>query len=310
MNGNRVLLRRLCALGFVLLYVHSAAADERTPIACADCDEWNRAHAPFRVFGNTYYVGPRGLASVLVTSPAGHILLDGALPQSVPLIEANIRALGFRVEDIKVIVSSHAHYDHAGGIAALRADSGATVAASRAGAQALRDGQPTADDPQAGFGVDKNRFAPVATVRTVVDGEAVAVGPLRVTARLVPGHTPGSTTWTWRSCEGARCVDVVYADSLNAVAAPGFRFSGSNGHGDVSGRFFASIAKVAALPCDILLTVHPGFGKLFERAAAHPAGGGDTFIDRHACRVYADGARDRLRARLQEEKAAPPHSSK
>jgi metallo-beta-lactamase class B len=294
-------VRLLCAAVLSMLWLPSAAADERTPIACADCDEWNRAQKPFRVFGNTYYVGTRGLAAVLLTSPSGHVLFDGALPQSVPLIEANIRALGFRVKDVKLIVNSHAHFDHAGGIAALEADSGATVAASRAGAAALRDGHPPPEDPQAGFGLEKNRFPKVAEVRAIVDGEKLEVGPLAVTAHLTPGHTPGSTTWTWRSCEGTRCADVVYADSLNGVAAPGFRFSGSSGHADISGSFAASIAKVAALPCDILLTVHPGFGELFEKAASNPAGGGNAFINRQACRVYAESARHKLETRLAEE---------
>jgi len=302
--------RLLCVVVLAILNVTSVAADERTPIACADCDEWNRPQEPFRIFGNTYYVGTRGLASVLLTSPSGHVLFDGALPQSVPLIEANIRALGFRVKDIKLIVNSHAHFDHAGGIAALNADSGATVAASRAGASAVRDGHPPPEDPQAGFGLEKNRFPSVAEVRTILDGETLKVGPLTVTAHLTPGHTPGSTTWTWKSCEGARCAHVVYADSLNAVAAPGFRFSGSSGYADISGSFMASISKVAALPCDILLTVHPGFGNLFQKAASNPAGGGNAFINSQACRLYAEAARHRLAARLADERAIPANSSR
>src|SRR5499426_653771 len=118
------------------------------PKKCEPCAGWNAAQEPFRVFGNTYYVGVAGLSSVLIASDKGLILLDGALPQSAPLIDANIRKLGFRTEDIRLILNSHAHYDHAGGIAALQRASGAAVAASPSGARAIQSGGPPADDPQ------------------------------------------------------------------------------------------------------------------------------------------------------------------
>ena len=121
---------------------------------------WNAAHEPFRVFGNTYYVGVAGLSSVLVASDQGLILLDGGLPQSAPLIDASIRKLGFRTEDVRLILNSHTHYDHAGGIAALQRVSGAIVAASASGARAIESGGPPADDPQYAFGKEANRFPP------------------------------------------------------------------------------------------------------------------------------------------------------
>ena len=273
------------------------------PIQCDSCAEWNAPRAPFRVFGNTYFVGPAGLGSVLVTSDAGHVLLDGALPQSAPLIDANIRALGFRTEDVRVIVNSHAHFDHAGGIAALQRASGATVAASAAGARALERGEPVPEDPQFAFGRATNAFPAVKRVRVIEDGETLRVGPLAVTAHLTPGHTPGSTSWTWRSCEGARCLDVVYADSLNAVSAPGFRFSGDATHPSLVEAFRQSIATVEGLSCDILLAVHPGFADMDRKLAARAQGAAsDPFIDPGACRVYAANARQALERRLQQEK--------
>jgi metallo-beta-lactamase class B len=269
------------------------------PIPCDACPEWNAPRPPFRVFGNTYFVGPAGLGSVLVTSDVGHVLLDGALPQSAPLIDANIRALGFRTEDVRVIVNSHAHFDHAGGIAALQRASGATVAASPAGARALERGAPVPEDPQFGG----RTFPRVKKVRVVADGETLRVGALALTAHFTPGHTPGSTAWTWRSCEGARCLDVVYADSLNAVSAPAFRFSGDATHPSVVETFRRSIATVEGLPCDILLAVHPGFAdmdrKLDARAQGAPS---DPFVDPGACRVYAENAREALERRLLQEK--------
>lgn len=272
-------------------------------IVCDACAEWNLPSAPFRLFGNTYYVGVAGVSAVLITSEKGHILLDGGLPQSAPLIHDNIRALGFRTEEIRLIVNSHAHFDHAGGIAALQRRSNAEVAASAAGAKALSAGEPTADDPQYGFGHQANAFPPIPRVRTVQDGEILHVGPLALTAHLTPGHTPGSTTWTWRSCEGPRCLDVVYADSLNPVAAPGYRFSTGPKPGGVAAMLRQSIATVAALPCDLVLSVHPDLVNLEQKQkerAAHP-NGPNPFVDPRGCRSYAQDAARRLDARLAEE---------
>lgn len=255
-----------------------------TPIVCDDCDGWNKPHEPHKIFGNSYYVGPAGLGSVLITSDQGHILLDGGLPQSAAVIDANIRKLGFRTEDVKFILNSHAHFDHAGGIAALQRASGATVVASSSGAEALQQGGPTADDPQFNYGPNRGKFPAVKNVRVVADGDTVRHGPLAVTMHFTPGHTPGSTTWSWRSCEGSRCLTIVYADSLNAVSAPQFKFSGGGKHQDLVPAFRHSISTVADLPCDMLVTVHPAFAE------------GKT------CRTYAADALKRLEQRVAQEK--------
>jgi metallo-beta-lactamase class B len=277
-----------------------------TPKACDSCAAWNAERAPFRVFGNTYYVGVAGLSAVLIASDDGLILLDGGLPQSAPLIAASLARLGFRLEDVRLIVNSHAHYDHAGGLAALQAASGARVAASAAGAKALERGEPTEDDPQHAFGREANRFPPVTNVSVARDGETLRVGPLAVTAHATPGHTPGGTTWSWRACEAERCLDVVYADSLTPVSAPGFRFTGGAGRPSREASFRRSIATVAGLPCDILLAVHPGFAGLDEklrRREQDPAH--NPFVDPQACRAYAADAAARLDRRVAEERAAP-----
>lgn len=277
------------------------------PHECEACAEWNLPRKPFRVFGNTYYVGTAGLGAILLTSDAGHVLLDGGLPQSAPLIDRGVRQLGFRPEEVRLIVNSHAHYDHAGGLAALQRLSGAEVAASATGARAIERGEPTPDDPQFGFGRAANSFPSVAKVRAVADGETLRVGGLAVTAHLTPGHTPGSTTWTWRSCEGARCVDVVYADSLNPVSAPGFRFTEDARTPSRVETFRRTIATVDRLPCEILLTVHPGFSGFDEKLArrarqAEP----NPFIDAQACHAYAADAARRLDQRIVGENAPRP----
>jgi metallo-beta-lactamase class B len=262
------------------------------PVTCAACPGWNVQIDPFRVFGNTYYVGTKGLSSVLVTSERGHILLDGGLPQSAEIIDRNIRKLGFKTEDVELIVNSHAHFDHAGGIHALAAASRGRVAASKRGAEALRRGENTPDDPQYGFGRAANEFPAIPNVHVVYDGETLRVGTLAITAHLTPGHTPGSTTWTWKSCEDARCLDIVYADSLTATVAPGFKYSAAPARVAL---FRKSIETVASLPCDIVISVHPDFTNLVDKLAKK------NFVDPNGCRDYAASGARSLDAQLARE---------
>ncbi len=287
------------ALGFVLIFASTASAADGA-INCSSCEEWNKAVAPFKVHGNTWYVGTAGLSAVLVTGPQGHVLLDGALPQSAPLIQKNIEALGFKMKDVKLILNSHAHFDHAGGIAALQKASGATVVHSPHGAQVLRDGTPGTDDPQYD---PKDRFyiPKVAQVKEVADGETLSVGPLRFTVHYTPGHTPGGTTWTWQSCEGGKCLDMVYADSLTPVSTDGFHYTGGPGYPDRSASFRKTIDKVASLKCDIVIAAHPSATDAFGKAAAKTAGA-NPFIDPEGCRKLAAGAAKTLDARLQRER--------
>jgi metallo-beta-lactamase class B len=305
MNAHGVILLGLLVPAAAGAAAGTALKPDR-PKECEACASWNAPQEPFRIFGNTYYVGVAGLSAVLVASDQGLILLDGALPQSAPLIDANIRKLGFRTEDLRLIVNSHAHFDHAGGIAALQRASGATVAASAPGARAIEAGQPPADDPQYGFGKEATDFPAVKGVKVVSDGQTLRVGDLAVTAHLTPGHTPGSTTWTWRSCEGSRCLDIVYADSLNPVSAPGFRFTGDATHAGIAATFRQSISTVGSLSCDILLAVHPSFAGMedkLRRRREQP--GSEPFVDPAGCRTYAADAAKRLDQRVAQEEKAP-----
>jgi metallo-beta-lactamase class B len=252
------------------------------------------------VFGNTFYVGTAELASVLVVTDAGLVLLDGALPQSTPLLAASIAALGYSLDNVELLLNSHTHHDHAGGLAALQRASGAVVAASPRAAEALRFGGPTLDDPQ--YGLPNNRFPRIDAVREVADGERIAVGNTAFTAHFTPGHTPGGTTWTWTSCDGQRCLNMVYADSLNSISRDGFRFSGGAGQASLEASFRRSIDTVAGLPCDILLAPHPGFAQLDDKYERRKKGDTDAFVDPAACRAYAAGALGRLEQRLRDER--------
>ena len=243
-------------------------------------------------------MGPFGLSSILLDTGRGLALFDGDLPESAPVIEANIRALGFRVRDIQWILNSHAHADHAGGIAALQRDSGAQALASAAGAREMALGGADREDPQYG---DTPGYPPVRHARVVRDGEIVRLGGVAITAHYTPGHTPGSTSWTWASCAGARCLRMVYADSLAPISAPGFRFSDDPRR---VAAFRRAIATVASLPCDILLTPHPDASGFWQKVARRTsASDAAPLIDTGACRAYAGAATKKLDARLAQEQA-------
>jgi metallo-beta-lactamase class B len=285
----------------LLLAVGLAAPGPEFAVVCDQCARWNQPHAPVHVFGNTWWVGVDGLSVVAIDTGAGIILLDGALPQSLPLVKASLAAAGLRLADVKLIGNSHAHFDHAGGIAALQRESRAKVMASARSADALRSGCPTPDDPQVAVGCPKYAFPPVKEpIRPIRDGEVVNVGGVELTAHLTPGHTPGSTTWTWRSCEGPRCLNIVYADSLNPVSGEGFRFE------PIAVTFKASIAKVAALPCDVLLTPHPDASDTVERLASSTGDKRPDPAQAGQCAAYAAQAKASLEARLASESPPKP----
>jgi metallo-beta-lactamase class B len=300
----RIARFRLLPLALLLPFPLGAQSEpigDVTPTpGCTACIEWNAPQAPFRIFGNTFYVGPRGLSVILVTSPAGHVLIDGALPESARSIAENIRALGFRVEDVRLILNSHAHFDHAGGIAALQRASGAEVAATGPSRAVLLRGEAGADDPQFG---QLFPYPAVDGVREIGDGETLRVGPLALTAHLTAGHTPGGTTWAWRSCEGERCLDIVYADSQTPISADGFSFLRNDRYPDAVADFERGHAVLEGLRCDILVTTHPAATGLWERLEARERGEAEALVAPDACRRYAANARAQLARRLEQERA-------
>jgi metallo-beta-lactamase class B len=280
----------------------AAAQVEQAPPTpdCPSCAEWNAPHAPLHIYGNSWYVGTDGLAAILLTSDEGHVLIDGGLAESAAPIAASIRALGFRIEDVALIVNSHVHYDHAGGIAALQRASGASVAASPSSAAVLERGASGPDDPQ--FGI-LPPIDPVRSVRVIADGEVLRVGPITLTAHFTPGHTPGGTSWSWRSCENDRCLEFVYADSQTPVSADDFHYSRSPRYPRAVQDFERSFATLERLPCDVLITPHPGASGFWERVAAKERGEAGALGDGHGCRRYAATAREALARRLEREAA-------
>jgi metallo-beta-lactamase class B len=288
-------------LAFVVMtaFIGTANAKQPKPVApvptcpanAKPTEGWDTRAPPRKIFGNTYYVGTCGLSSILVTSPRGHVLIDGATEKAGPLIEANVRKLGFDPKDIKLILNSHEHFDHAAGIAYLQGITGADMAARSPAVATLQRGQSDRSDPQF---LDLQKFLPVANIRTIADGETVHVGELALTAHATPGHTPGSTSWVWQSCEDKRCLNIAYADSLSALSDKQYRYGTTPGVADAFARTFDT---VAALPCNILLTPHPAASNLFARLD-----GKAPLVDTDACKHYADNAHKNFEQRLQDEK--------
>jgi metallo-beta-lactamase class B len=256
---------------------------------------WTAPQKPFRIYGNTWYVGPRGLGVFLITGHAGAALIDGGVPGDAALIEKNIRELGIDLRDIKWILNSHAHSDHAGGIAQLAHDSGAQVIANAADVPMLERGGH--DDPQYG---NRFPFPPVHVTRTVTGGESLQLGDLLLTAHTTSGHTQGNTSWTWLSCEGARCLHIVDVGSLSA---PGFKLIGNLKYPNTVEDFEHSFAAVAALSCDIPLAPHPDTVDFWARVAKRQQGDLNALIDPAGCGAYANDARASFENELAKQRA-------
>jgi len=258
--------------------------------ACKDWDEWDKPAPPVRIHANTYLVGTCGIAAILVTGSDGHILIDAGTEAGADLVADNIRRLGFRLEDVKFLLHSHEHLDHVGGMARLQQLTGAKLVASTAAAAVFQTGAAGPGDPQAGM---HPPFRAARVDRVIQDGETVRLRGLALTATATPGHTPGALTWHWISCDGAICREIVYADSLTPVSRDDYRFSD---HPAALAAFRASIARIAALDCDVLLTPHPSASDMIDRLA-----GRAPLENRNACRDYAAELTKRLGERLAKE---------
>src|SRR4051812_44390307 len=258
--------------------------------ACDGSDDWTKPAPPVRIHANTYDVGTCGISAILIVGDQGDILIDGGPEQAADLIAANIRALGYRVEDIRFILHSHEHLDHVGGIAKLQRLSGATVISSVPAKTVIETGTPSADDPQSG---SLKPFPPASVGRTIADGQEVRLGNLMLAAMATPGHTPGALSWRWVSCDGGVCRTIVYADSLTPVSAPNYRFSD---HPAYVAAYRTSIAKIAASPCEILLTPHPTASDMPHRLAL-----GTPLFDLDPRPNYAAGLPKQLDQRMAKE---------
>jgi metallo-beta-lactamase class B len=290
---------RFAVLACALLACGPASAQDDLPAGtplteffrqCEEKDGWADPAPPIRLFGNVYDVGTCGIVVLLIAGDAGHVLIDSGPLEAAPLVAANIGALGFTLDDVEWIVTSHEHHDHVGGVAELQRMTGARLAASSAAKRQLETGLYDPSDPQ--FGVN-DPFQAARVDRVLADGEELVVGQLSLTMHATPGHAPGSTSWTWRSCGDGGCPLVAYLDSVTAVSADEYRFSD---HLEYLAAFRRSLDKIGAIECDFVITPHPGASQLYERLAGDAA----LFHD-FACSNYAAWGREQLEARLERE---------
>jgi len=221
---------------------------------------WNQPVEPFRIVGNVYYVGASDIASYLITTPRGHILLDGGFVETAPMIRDNIRKLGFKVKDVKYLLNSHAHFDHAAGLAQLKQWTGARFLASRAdGDQIARGGH---NDPMWG---DKLTFPALKPDGYLSDSAKVSLGDTVMTARLTPGHTKGCTTWTTDVEEAGHLYHVLF---LCSTSAPGYKLVNNPNYPNIVDDYRHTFAYLKTLPCDVFLAAHASFFRMTEKRAA------------------------------------------
>jgi metallo-beta-lactamase class B len=272
-------------------------AAEQAPLhPFAVSGRWNAPYPPFTVIGNIHYVGTAGVSAWLITTPKGHILIDGILAQSVPQIISNIKSLGFDIRDVKYLLNSHAHIDHAGGLAGLKRVSGATMIASAGDKPFLETGD-IGHGPSGGM-----KFPPVRVDRVIKDGEILKLGSVALTAHLTPGHSPGCTSWSMAAVGADRvrrqvffhCSATVAGQSLKPEAYPG-----------MVANFRATFAKVRKMNADIFLANHDNFFDLAQKRARQSAGDANAFVDPGELQKFNSLMEKAFEMDLARQQAAP-----
>ena len=257
---------------------------------------WNRPFPPYHLLGNIYYVGAAGVSSFLIVTPKGSILLDGGLEETAPQIERNIAKLGFKIRDVKYLINSHAHYDHCGGLAALKRASGAQMIASAGDRKTLETGH----QPNLGT-TALPAFPPVKVDRVIGDGQTVALDGITMTAHLTPGHTKGCTTWTMPVSANGRTYHVVF-DCSTSVA--GNDLVHNTKYPGIVADYRHSFAVLRALPCDVFLGPHPEFFNMAEKVKELKQGNANAFVVPGELRAFVDQSEREFNEELAAQQKA------
>ena len=264
---------------------------------------WNKPVEPFRVVGPVHFVGTNELAAFLIATPAGLVLIDGGLPESAPLIEKSIRALGFDPTAIEVLLTTQAHFDHVGSLAHFEKLSGGRVEVMDGDVSLIESGGRTDylfgdGGGQAGL---KYRFEPVKVDRTLRDGDTVALGGITLTALKTPGHTPGSTTWLTTVEAGGQRYLVVFSASTGIN--PGTRLLNQPSYQGIADDYARAFAVLESLQPDVFLGSHTGFFNIEEKRAKLGQGGQNPFVDREGFKAYVGARKKAFQEQLAEERA-------
>jgi metallo-beta-lactamase class B len=267
-------------------------------LAAQHTAEWTAPFPPFRIAGNLYYVGSGDLASYLIATPKGLILINGNLPSSPPLIRKSVEALGFRFSDIKILLISHAHFDHCGGSAEIIRETGAKYEVMDADVPVVESGGKS----DFAYGAVKNmQFSPAHVDRVLHDDDTVQLGGTVLTAHLTAGHTRGTTTWTMDETEGGRLLHVVIVGSPNVN--PGYKLVGNTVYPQIAADYTHGFDILRALPCDIFLGAHGVYFGLAEKYARWKAGDRKAFIDPAGYKAYVAEREQAFEAELQRQSA-------
>ncbi|MCC7007918.1 MAG: subclass B3 metallo-beta-lactamase [Acidobacteria bacterium] len=269
------------------------------PAAAAAQADWTEPFPPFRIAGNLYYVGSRGLASYLITTPAGHILINSSLEASVPMIRASVERLGFAFGDIEVLLISHAHWDHDAGSMAVKQATGAAYMVMDADVAVVESGGRA--DFQ--YGASHTMlYAPAKVDRILHDGDTVALGGTTLVARLTPGHTKGCTTWTLTVDDDGRRRQVVIVGSPNVN--PGYALVGNEAYPEIAADFDRTFRVLRSLRGDIFLGAHGSYFDMEAKYARLEAGGRAVFVDPSGYRRFVREREQAFRAELVRQRAA------
>ena len=264
------------------------------PVSAQD-SSWTQPFPPFRIAQDLYYVGSRGLASYLVTTSQGHILINSSLEANVPMIRASVEQLGFKFNDVKILLISHAHWDHNAGSALVQRLTGAQYMVMEGDDDVVRSGGRT--DFQYGGSQD---YPPARVDRVLRDGDEVRLGGAVLVAHLTPGHTRGCTTWTMRIHEGDRDRNVVIIGSPNVNA--GYKLVGNTAYPRIADDFEKTFQVLKSLPVDYFLGAHGSYFNLEAKYARLQQGGASPFIDPEGYRAYVDDRERAFRAELARQK--------
>jgi metallo-beta-lactamase class B len=260
------------------------------PQSSAQFREWNQPVEPFRVAGPLYYVGTANITVLLVTTPEGHVLIDGGLEESAPIVVENVKKLGFRIEDVRILLSTHAHLDHAGGLARLKSLSGARLYAGERDVELLARG----GRGDFAFG-DTLPFPPVEADHAVRDNEEIALGALRIRTIATPGHTKGCTSWAFAVPDGAAVRQVLM---IGGTTAPGYRLVANPAYPAIAADFERTFTRLRALRADI---VFEGHGSAFDLEARRL--GKRPFVDPGALAEAVNRGEAAFRKQLAEQRA-------
>ncbi len=274
------------------LLCFTAALAQETP-------DWTNPFPPFRIIGNIYYVGSQGLASYLIVTPEGNILINSNLEKSVPAIKESIEKLGFRFSDTKILLISHAHWDHCAGSAAVKELTGAKYMVMDRDVPEIEAGGK--GNFQYGD-VPGSRYQPVKVDRVLHDGEEVRLGGTVLTAHLTPGHTKGTTTWTMKVSEAGKTYNVVIIGSPNVNA--GYKLVNNALYPNIASDYEQMFRVLKSLPCDVFLGAHGNYFGMEAKYARMKEGGPNPFVDPDGYKAYVGEKEASFRAELAKQVAA------